>query len=109
MAKSDHIYVHHDLITHHGIDCGDGTVIHYTGNINCGKVVQTSYQEFARGKTIYVEKSYPYKYSPDEIVKRAIRKLNEHKYCLFSNNCEHFANYCTTGNHHSTQVANLFG
>ena len=31
MAKGDHLYVDRGLgsFTHHGIDCGDGTVIHY--------------------------------------------------------------------------------
>lgn len=29
MQKGDHLYVSRGLYTHHGIDCGDGTVIHY--------------------------------------------------------------------------------
>jgi hypothetical protein len=30
MTKGDHIYINCGAFTHHGIDCGDGTVIHYT-------------------------------------------------------------------------------
>lgn len=33
MTKADHIYVHRLGYTHHGIDMGDGTVIHYTGEV----------------------------------------------------------------------------
>jgi len=36
MKRGDHICVKHpsfgDLVTHHGIYCGDGTVIHFDGN-----------------------------------------------------------------------------
>ncbi|HRT20579.1 MAG TPA: lecithin retinol acyltransferase family protein, partial [Candidatus Hydrogenedentes bacterium] len=32
MARGDHIKVRRFLYSHHGIDCGDGTVIHYTGS-----------------------------------------------------------------------------
>jgi Lecithin retinol acyltransferase len=33
MARGDHIYVHRLGYTHHGINCGDGTVIHYTDEV----------------------------------------------------------------------------
>lgn len=39
MAQGDHIfasfYFNGVAITHHGIDCGDGTVIHYDGSKVC--------------------------------------------------------------------------
>ncbi|MFN3326267.1 MAG: lecithin retinol acyltransferase family protein [Bryobacteraceae bacterium] len=31
MARSDHIFCRRFGYTHHGIDAGDGTVTHYTG------------------------------------------------------------------------------
>ena len=30
MKRGDRIYVNYRAYTHHGIDCGNGTVIHYT-------------------------------------------------------------------------------
>ena len=32
MDKGDHIFVYRRGYSHHGIDCGDGTVIHYESN-----------------------------------------------------------------------------
>ena len=43
-------------------------------------------------------------YSPEETVKRAESKLGEGKYNLVFNNCEHFAVWCKTGKHESSQV-----
>ena len=105
MAKGDHIYIHKGLITHHGIDCGDGTVIHHTGKQVGGKITQTSYTSFKEGKQVYV-KSYTYKFSPNEIVRRAKRRLHESNYNLLFTNCEHFATDCTTGEPDSQQFGN---
>jgi hypothetical protein len=33
MAKADHIHVHRLGYAHRGIDMGDGTAIHYTGEV----------------------------------------------------------------------------
>lgn len=32
MDKGDHIFVYRRGYSHHGIDCGEGTVIHYESN-----------------------------------------------------------------------------
>ena len=47
-------------------------------------------------------------YSPEEIVKRAESQLGEGKYNLVFNNCEHFAVWCKTGVHESSQVQRFF-
>ncbi|MEH1948085.1 MAG: lecithin retinol acyltransferase family protein [Nostoc sp.] len=103
MAKGDHIYVslwiNGNPFTHHGIDCGDGTVIHYDGQ----RICLLSKTAFAEGKTIHI-KEYG-KCDADEIVvQRAKTRLGEDKYWATSNNCEHFAYYCKTGKHKSEQV-----
>ena len=103
MAKGDHIYIKQGSITHHGIDCGDGTVIHYRGKQAGGRIIQTSYRNFKKGQYVYV-KSYSYKFSANTIVRRARKRLYERNYNLFFNNCEHFATYCTTGKSYSQQV-----
>ncbi|BAZ45326.1 hypothetical protein NIES4102_23470 [Chondrocystis sp. NIES-4102] len=98
MPKGDHIYVYTNgnLITHHGISCGDGTVIHYQKTAAGFRINRTSYKTFAKGSDVYIKK-YPYIYSPDEIVRRAMRRIGETNYHVRYNNCEHFARYCTSG------------
>ncbi|MEH2381540.1 MAG: lecithin retinol acyltransferase family protein [Nostoc sp.] len=103
MAKGDHIYVSFWIdgnpLTHHGIDSGNDTVIHYDGK----KICRVSKTEFAKGKTIYT-KEYGNCDPPDVVLQRAKYNLYEEKYKLILNNCEHFASYCKTGKHKSEQV-----
>lgn len=106
MAQGDHIYVNRELIDHHGIDCGDGTVIHFSKKKGEGRICRDSIHSFARGKSIYV-KPRKHHYSPEEIVQRAKSKLGQTGYNLGLNNCEHFASWCHSGQHHSKQVGNL--
>ncbi len=100
MAKGDHIYVECFPHDHHGIDCGDGTIIHYSSKFT---IMRTSKSKFADRKTIK-RKNYTPKYFPDVIVKRAEKRLGERKYDLLSNNCENFAYDCTSGEPDSWQV-----
>lgn len=46
-------------------------------------------------------------YSPEETVERAKSRIGENKYNLAFNNCEHFALWCKTGVHESTQVEDV--
>lgn len=108
MAKGDQIYVMRHFLTiqgvyeHHGIDCGDETVIHYrkTGE---AEIARTSMSTFTQGTTVYV-KRYPTSFVPDAVISRAESRLGERKYNLLFNNCEHFATWCKTGVNHSQQV-----
>lgn len=58
MAKGDHIYVErlNGVYAHHGIDCGDGTVIHYTAEkwSDNRQVQRTSIEVFAREGDILI-------------------------------------------------------
>ncbi|MBD2106185.1 lecithin retinol acyltransferase family protein [Nodosilinea sp. FACHB-13] len=112
MAKGDQIYVMRDLAgvpglyQHHGIDCGDGTVIHYSKARDIAEIARTSYDAFSWNNPVYtVRKSLVY--DPDVVVERAISRLGERQYDLLLNNCEHFANWCTTGRSESRQLANF--
>jgi len=51
MSRGDHVYVRRRRhYSHHGIDCGDGTVIHYVGvRRSIRRIVRTSLTEFAAG------------------------------------------------------------
>lgn len=103
MQPGDHIYINCGAYTHHGIYCGDGTTIHYSGEKLKGIISQTSITSFASGKKVSVE-SYGRCDSPDVVIARAKSKLGESGYNLFDNNCEHFATWCKTGRKRSEQV-----
>lgn len=103
MAKGDHIYINCGAYTHHGIDCGDGTAIHYTGEMLQGVISRTSMDAFTFGNVVFVRQYDIYDLS-DIVILRAESRLNEDKYNLIFNNCEHFATWCKTGKHDSEQV-----
>jgi hypothetical protein len=107
MPHGDHIRVNRGLYWHHGIDVGDGTVIHAAGEPGRRKigatVRRTSIGEFLRGglpECVAARDSL----SADEIVARAQEALGRGGYSLFFNNCEHLARWCQTGESGSRQV-----
>lgn len=109
MAKGDRIYAYRNLgqldglYQHHGIDCGDGTVIHYRKPSET--IERTSLATFSRGNPIYVaEYSDGFGYIPDVVVERAESRLGERQYNFLFNNCEHFASWCKTGISESHQI-----
>ncbi len=105
MKVGDHIYIYiwHKGVkfTHHGIYIGDNRVIHYWGDkIRRSKLYKKT--EWY-GKKIHV-KEHKFSYSSQRVIKRAKKRLDEKKYHLLFNNCEHFAYWCKTGKHRSKQV-----
>jgi hypothetical protein len=88
---------------HHGIDCGDGTVIHYYKGGEQPTIARTSFDVFARGNPVFV-KPVTVSYVPDIVVERAESRLGEQNYNLLTNNCEHFATWCKTGKNESQQL-----
>jgi hypothetical protein len=110
MAKGEQIYVLRDLAgvpglyQHHGIDCGDDTVIHYSKAKEDAEISRTSYDTFSWHNSVYpVRQSLIY--TPDIVIERATSRLGERQYDLLQNNCEHFATWCTTGRNESRQLA----
>ena len=107
MARGDHISVWRFGYTHHGIDVGDGTVIHLAGD-GRGKreasVRRSSLAEFAKGSRIRVHPYGSARFDPDITVTRAESRLGAAGYHLLTNNCEHFAYWCVTGQLVSAQV-----
>ena len=111
MAKGDCIYVYRNfgqlkgVYKHYGIDCGDGTVIHYRKPSEI--IEQTDLATFSQGNPIYVAEYSPgFGYIPDVVVERAKSRLGEHDYNLLTNNCEHFTSWCKTGISDSKQIRN---
>lgn len=106
MARGDHIRVARWGYSHHGIDCGDGRVVHFAGEpgMKLGALVTcTSLEHFARGGEVEIASS-PNAGQADQIVRRALSRVGEGGYSLLWNNCEHFARWCQTGQAFSYQV-----
>ncbi len=112
MAKSDQIYVMrplagiNGLYQHHGIDYGDGTVIHYRKTDDEAVISRTSFETFSWGNPVYPV-YHAVEDASDVVIERAESRLGERQYDLFFNNCEHFATWCKTGRHESAQLANF--
>ena len=109
MARGDHIFVRRPLLyTHHGIDCGDGTVIHYTGELGSktdAAVRRSLLADFVAGAEEVRIQEYEQCDPAGAVVERAESRLDERDYSLVFNNCEHFAYWCKTGKKRSRQVA----
>ncbi len=107
MARGDHLWVRRRGYTHHGVDAGDGTVIHYTGQPwrrnHTAKVERWTLEQFAKGSPVNVISGD----DPDAAMVRAESRLGESSYNLVTNNCEHFARWCVEGEPRSPQVATV--
>ena len=105
--RGDHVYVKRFGYTHHGVEVGDGEVIHFSGtpgNKRGAQIRRTSLADFTgpRGKLRY--RRYGRQLPADLAVERAESKLGQSGYSLFSNNCEHFATWCVYDRTKSAQV-----
>jgi hypothetical protein len=105
MGRGDHVYVCRGRrYTHHGIDCGDGTVIHYVQpRIGVRHVARTSREVFAASAEVKV-RAYAQRLPPEQTVRYAESRIGSVGYHLVRNNCEHFAAWCCTGRATSRQV-----
>lgn len=93
--------------THHGIYAGAGRVIHYAGlhhGLAAAPVEECSISEFARGHSIALVVHESVCFAREEAVRRARSRLGECRYRVLTNNCEHFCNWCLTGDARSVQV-----
>lgn len=120
MARGDRLAVERRIAgstlvyTHHGIDIGDGTVVHARPDdprrwFAGGCVDRTTYEDFAAGAAVRVIVDPPARYSPDEVAARALGLVGRDGYCPVVENCEHFATWCATGDRRSRQVELLAG
>ncbi len=98
--KGDHLVARRLGYTHHGIYVGNGQVIHY---LRSG-VTLDSLETFADERDVHVQEYSDKFYSSEEIVKRAYSRLGDDCYNVVFNNCEHFACWCVSGVHRSSQV-----
>ena len=119
MAAGDRVRVERRLAVstvaymHHGIDVGDGTVVHarpddFHNPLAGGRVELTSWTEFANGGAVLVTTNPPARFSTDETAQRALAHFGRPGYCPVIDNCEHFATWCATGERTSHQVDIVF-
>jgi hypothetical protein len=97
---------------HYGVYIGNGKVIHFAPlegqeiSAENGIIHETALEKFLNGRALQVETNIERKFSENEIIQRARSRLGEKGYNLITNNCEHFALWCVTGEHISYQVIN---
>jgi hypothetical protein len=123
----DHLMARRPGFAHHGIYVSDDRVIDF-GGYDVGSwhqhgVRAVTLQKFARGHKVDVVRHpspgrmfgpdwLPDPLPPDQIVAEAERLAEigfEGKFTLFGSNCEHFANWCVTGNYfESLQTKKFF-
>jgi len=123
LARGDHFYVWRRFglipFQHHGIDLGDGTVVHFSngnggaagpvGNASHFVISQMPLCKLTRGgkdrvHVITYPAVVPSSCSADATVDRAHSQLGLRGYHLFHDNCEHFATWCITRTAASVQV-----
>jgi hypothetical protein len=99
-TRGNHIEVWRGWYWHHGIDLGNGTVIHLSGtpkNKIGASVRRDTLAAFAQGSSVSAVDEDYYILDADEVVALAIRHLGRTGYDLFDMNCEQFAVFCMTG------------
>lgn len=92
---------------HHGIYAGNGRVIHYAGfhrAFRRGPVEEIPIEQFARGRDVRALPGSAATFAGPEAVARARTRLGEHRYRVWTNNCEHFVHWCLSGSGRSAQV-----
>ena len=96
------------IYKHYGVCISKDRIIHFhtesyfPGDAEISKI---SFAKFSAGREIYKEHITD-AFDVKEIIKRAKSKLGTKfdGYYLLTNNCEHFANWCASGNCTSNQV-----
>lgn len=105
MARGEHLVLRRNGYTHHGIDVGNGDVIHFNGSpfrrSSTAKIEVCSLAEFSGDSSLTV---IPHETNPDIVIQRAKSKVGQSRYNLLTNNCEHFARWCVEGEPRSPQV-----
>jgi hypothetical protein len=95
---------------HHGIYVGGGKVMHcgaVSGILPRGQVEEVSRGDFSRGRAVAVGGGESAGFTAHEVVARARSRGGENRYRLFTNNCEHFCEWCLRSRCRSYQVERL--
>lgn len=95
--------------THHGIYIGNGKVIHYSGladglTFTSGVIEEATLEVFRNGGKFTVRTYANPRFNGQAVVERAQSRLEENLYHVYSNNCEHFCEWCINDEHRSEQI-----
>jgi lecithin:retinol acyltransferase len=96
--------------THHGIYVGRGRVVQYGGlslGLRRGPVEEVTLSQFSLRRAISIRSLESTSLNREEVVRRARSRLGENRYHVLRNNCEHFCEWCVSGEHRSYQVDQL--
>lgn len=106
VGYGDHVFVRRLGFTHHGVEVADGNVIHFTGTPGSKRnaTIRCDSLETFRGRGQVRVRHYAQRLEPADAVAQAESKLGQSGYNLYANNCEHFARWCVTSKHQSSQV-----
>lgn len=92
---------------HHGLYAGNGRVLHYGGlhrGLRRGPVEEVTLEQFTRGRGFVVHRGLAPRFDGVAATDRARSRLGEDRYCLWSNNCEHFVSWALNGEARSAQI-----
>jgi len=92
---------------HHGIYAGAGKVIHYPGFkrlFRRGPVEEVMLDQFTKGRAFAIRPEPEPKFPGAAAVERARSRLGENRYRVWTNNCEHFCEWCVSGESRSAQI-----
>ncbi|UKJ44680.1 lecithin retinol acyltransferase family protein [Lysinibacillus sp. ACHW1.5] len=92
ITKVEHLKVNRTIYSHHALSLNEQEIIHYQNGI----VKIDSLENFAKGAAIYIINT-PRLYTINEVIDRAYSRLNEVRYNLVFNNCEHFVRWALNG------------
>jgi hypothetical protein len=95
---------------HHGLYAGSGRVIHSAGFktfFRKGPVEDVPLEEFSAGRRWRIHSLPRNKAEGIARIERARSRLGEDAYRFWSNNCEHFVQWCISGERRSRQVERL--
>ncbi|HEY5760541.1 MAG TPA: lecithin retinol acyltransferase family protein [Steroidobacter sp.] len=110
LTAGTHLVTPRRAYLHHGIYVGNGKVIHYAGladRFRGGPVEVISIDAFTQGYSLWAVSGRVSRFTPEEVVRRAMSRLGENRYHLLKNNCEHFCEWCLRAEHRSYQVDRL--
>jgi len=97
--------IEHGPLYHHGIDTGEGTILHYSGGeVRLDPLPSLLAQHLAPYRLVAVRQGPQTEGEIMEVMARVLSRLGEKRYCVVGNNCEHLASWATRERHVSAQV-----
>lgn len=99
LQPGDQVRALRGLYAHHAIYIGNRWLIEFGSGVGGGPVAWVLWDDFRRGDATEFVRA-----GGELAVNRAVSQLGRDDFDLISGNCEHFANWCTTGDWSSPQV-----